>query len=185
MNESSRQIANVVAALRDVESALGAVNVQIARREERGEALSLRVTEMQSTLRELSIDLHEGTKQRTGNSHNLMMVDATIQRLHADVSSLKATLEAHPLPCPDRVHQAQFEALTTTVNQMDTDLKRVLEALGLDEPDAKEPGLAASIRENRMTLRNAAALGAAIVVVAGLLLVLLKSTGLLQGFLFP
>ena len=185
MSESNRQITNVVAALRDVESALAAVNVQIARREERGEALSLRVTEMQSTLRELSIDLHEGTKQRTGNSHNLMMVDATIQRLHIDVNSLKVTLSEHPLPCPNRVHQTQFEALTVTVNQMDTDVKRVLEALGLDEPGAKAPGLAASIRTNRGTLRTAAAFGAAVVVIAGLLLALLKSIELLQGFLLP
>ena len=181
MPEQNRQIADLVDALHDVELALADVNVQIARREERGNALAARVTEMQGTLRDLGCELRDAGKQHVGHTHGLQILDAAVSRLQADVVHLRTVLDARP----DTVSRSEFHALSLIVSNMDGNVARILRALKLDADEEALPGLAAQVRGNRAILMKLAAVGAGIIIVTGLVLGLLKATALLQGFLAP
>ncbi len=185
MSEPTRQIADLVAALRDVEGALGEANVQIARREERGEALSARVSEMQAALRAATEDLRESSRLQTGQAHALELLDLAVKHLQEDVTRLTRTLAEHPYPCPAALLVEEFQELTVTVNRLDVGLDRVVGVLGFDDSDAKTPGLVASVKNNKSTLRTVGAIAGAVVAVAGLLLVLAKTLQILNGYLNP
>jgi chromosome segregation ATPase len=178
-----RQIPDLVAALRDVEGALAEVNVQIARREERGVALSARVDEMQQTMRGLLEELRADTLKHIENSHGLELLDQATTRLQEDVGELQRTLQEHPHPCTLPKLREEFDALKVTVDRMDDDLERVLDALKLDQVD--RPGLAQQVKANRSTLGKVAAIAAAVVVVVGLLFALVKTLGVLKAYLAP
>ena len=179
MPAPNRQIADLVVALHAVEVALSEVNVQIARREERGEALSSRVDAMQVTLHDVTRELRDAERQQTGNTHGLQTLDAAVSRLQADVVRLRSAVDAHP----DAVSRSEFQALSTIVSSMDGNVTRILNALKLDADEATLPGLAAQVRGNHTILVKLAAVGGSLIIVTGLVLGLLKLATLIQGLL--